>query len=158
VTGIGPGAEALPRWFERAPVRPLSAEEMLASVVTATGFDGKVPGDTEEYVRRYFGEPTNGLGDFQGGLTEHLFLNHSGQFRAFIQRRKGNLADRLLTGNEPPEKRVEALFLAVLSRPPSDEERRRLVAHLASPGAKPDALIEEAIWALLNCSEFRFRH
>ena len=50
---------------------------------TATGFDadGKAAANAaergSEYFLRYFGEPTNGQGDFQGGLREHLFLNNS---------------------------------------------------------------------------------
>ena len=45
----------------------------------------------------------------------------------------------------------------MLSRPPRPEERERFVAHLKSAG-KPEALVEEAIWVLLSCSEFRFNH
>src|SRR5207244_3032780 len=97
----------------------LSAEELLAALRVATGFDAaaraaavkpgeeKFPGDTREYVVRYFGEPTNGRGDFQGGLTEHLFLNNSSQLRQLIQPRKGNLADGLLTDKAPWEERVD---------------------------------------------------
>jgi hypothetical protein len=157
----GPVTEALPRWFERARVRPLSAEELLAAMAAATGFDraggGKIPSDTEAYFTRYFGEPTNGRGDFQGGLTEHLFLNNSDQVHRLIQRRKGNLADSLLASAEPWGQRVDRLFLSVLSRPPTPAERERFVTHLTSdPKAEP--LVAEAIWALLNCAEFRFNH
>jgi hypothetical protein len=74
-----------------------------------------------------------------------------------IQRRKGNLADALLTSTEPWETRVEQLFLTVLSRRPSPEEQERLVAYLQSD-PKTEALVEEAIWALLNTAEFRFNH
>jgi hypothetical protein len=150
--------DALPRWYERARVRPLSAEEMLAAMKTATGFDAsgaKVSGGSEEYFLRYFGEPTNGRGDFQGGLAEHLFLNNSGQVRQFTQRRKGNLPDDILTSKEPWEKRVDRLFLSVLSRFPSPAEHRRFVAHLTSE-KRAEPLVEEAVWVLLNCSEFRF--
>jgi hypothetical protein len=150
--------DALPRWFERARVRPLSAEELLAAMTTATGLTAagaKVSPGTQEYFLRYFGEPTNGRGEFQGGLTEHLFLNNSGQVRQFTQRRKGNLADQVLTSKEPWDKRVERLFLSALSRPPSPAERKRFVSHLTST-KNTEALVEEAVWVLLNCAEFRF--
>ena len=64
-------------------------------------------GVTVEYFTRYFGEPLNGQGDFQGRLSEHLFLNNSDNVRAFLRRKKGNFADALLTaldgevGREP---------------------------------------------------------
>ena len=165
LSAAGPGSDARPQWFERARVRPLSAEELLAAIRTATGFDigqtkpgeARLPGAIKEYFRIYFGSPTNGLGDFQGSLAEHLFLNNSDQIRALIRRRKGNLADSVLTSKELWETRVDRLFLSVLSRLPRPAERQRFVAHLKSD-PKPEALVEEAIWVLLNCSEFRFNH
>jgi hypothetical protein len=159
----GVSKEALPQWFERARVRPLTAEELLAAMRTATGFDAsgqKIGGDTLEYTLRYFGEPTNGRGEFQGGLSEHLFLNNSVNIRAMSRRYKGNLADELLRATEPWEQRVDRLFLAVLTRLPRPAERARFVAHLTAdskPGAA-EGLVEEAIWVLLNTAEFRFNH
>ncbi|HYT92824.1 MAG TPA: DUF1549 domain-containing protein [Gemmataceae bacterium] len=157
----GKVTEALPTWFERARVRPLSSEELLASIRTATGFDaakGKLNSGEYEYFLRYFGEPVDGQGTFQGNLGEHLFLNNSSQLRGLIQPRKGNLADTLLSSKSPWEERVEQLFLSVLSRPPSAAERQRFVQHLTSDGKATPALVEEAIWVLLSCSEFRFNH
>jgi hypothetical protein len=158
--GEGPSTDALRFWYERARVRPLTAEELLAAVRTATGFDAsgqKVPGDTNAYVLRFFGEPTNGQGEFQGGLSEHLFLNNSSQFRQLIRRHKGNLADAVLGSKEPWEARVDRLFLAVLTRPPRPAERAKFVAYLTS-GKDPEAQVEGAIWVLLNTAEFRFNH
>jgi hypothetical protein len=164
LASTGETTEAMPVWFERARVRPLSAEEILTAVPTATGFFAsatklgeKLPGDLVAYVERYFGEPTDGQGRFQASLGEHLFSNNSEQLRRLIQQRKGNLADQLMISKAPWEARVDRLFLSVLSRPPRPEERKRFVAHLTSK-ARPETLVEEAIWALLSCSEFRFNH
>jgi hypothetical protein len=163
LASTGESTAALPRWFERARVRPLSAEEILTAVPTATGFFAsskpgeKLPGDLIAYVERYFGEPTDGQGRFQASLGEHLFSNNSEQLRRLIQQRKGNLADQIVTSKAPWEERVDRLFVSVLSRPPRPEERKRFVAHLTSK-ARPETLVEEAIWALLSCSEFRFNH
>jgi hypothetical protein len=158
LAATGAGTEALPRWFERARVRPLSAEELLASIRAATGTkENKNAGGVEEYFARAFGEPTNGQGDFQGSLNEHLFLNHSDQVRRFLYRQPGNLTDRLITSKEPWEKKVDLLFLTMLSRMPKETERKRFTEHLTS-NPKADALVEEAIWVLLNTAEFRFNH
>jgi hypothetical protein len=160
-SSAGPSSAALPDCFERARVRPLSAEEMLAAFRTATGFDDagqKIGGDTVAYFERYFGEPTNGQGEFQGGLTEHLFLNNSEQISRMIHRTKGNLADAILTSTDPWEQRVDRLFLSVLSRPPRPDERQRFVAHLTSDPKAAEPLVDEAIWVLLNTAEFRFNH
>ncbi len=120
--------------------------------------DAPLPNAGEEYFLRYFGEPTNGLGDFQGSLAEHLFLNHSDNVRSLIHRRKGNLADTIAASTETWEARVDRLFLSVLTRLPKPEERKRLAAHLKSDPKATDALVEEAIWVLLNTAEFRFNH
>jgi hypothetical protein len=156
-------AEALPSMYERARVRPLSAEELMASIGVATGhgedWARKSQNATVEYMLRFFGEPTDGQGHFQGSLAEHLFLNNAPQIRTACQPRKGNLADAILTSKDAPEAKVDRLFLSVLNRPPSAAERERFVKHLTSGDAKmAPQLVEDAIWVLLSCSEFRFNH
>ena len=159
----GTNRDALPKTFEQARIRPLSAEEIVAAMRLVTGYDLTVkPGDKlgnsgNEYFLRYFGEPTNGLGDFQGSLHEHLFMNNGEYVRRFISRKKGNLADAVLSSAEPAEKKVERLYLTVLQRAPSAREREAFVNYLGGPG-KPEPLVEDLIWVLLNSSEFRFNH
>lgn len=159
LSGVGASKEALPKWFERARVRPLSAEEIYKSLyaVTNTETNPKEPTANWEYFTRAFGEPTNGLGEFQGSLSEHLFLNNSQQIRAFVQRKKGNLTDKVLTSSESWEKRVEFMYLSVLNRPPKPKELETFVSYIKRE-PKPDAAVEDAIWVLLNSSEFRFNH
>jgi hypothetical protein len=163
--GTGPGADS---YRQRRP-RPLSAEEMLAALQQATGFDAAVrasgkPGDAKpsgdlvREVTRDFGEPVDGRGVFQGSLNERLFMNNSNYLRQLIQRRKGNLMDAILSSTAPWEERVDQLYLSVLSRLPREQERKRFVEYLTSDPQKPDPLVEEAIWVLLTCSEFRFNH
>src|SRR5262249_22229692 len=86
--------EALPAWFERARVRPLSAEELMPSLRVATGHEAAMPknSDSTEYFLRYFGELTDGQGHFQSSLAEHLFLDNAPQIRTLCQQGKGNLA------------------------------------------------------------------
>jgi hypothetical protein len=158
LASTGPAKDALPAHHERARLRPLSAEELLAALKLISGDPtAKTDGVTVEYFTRYFGEPLNGQGDFQGRLSEHLFLNNSDNVRAFLRRKKGNFADALLTATDPWEQRVDRLFLTVLSRPPTAAERARFIAHLQSE-PKSESLVEEALWALVNTSEFRFNH
>src|SRR5262249_31524901 len=94
LSSIGAVENALPRWFEQARVRPLSAEELLESWRVATGFDhvarkptgetgrkARFQGVTWDYMVRFFGQPTNGTGNFQGGIQEHLYLNNGELYR-----------------------------------------------------------------------------
>jgi hypothetical protein len=161
LASTGPTRDALPQWYERARVRPLSAEELMASFKAATRFpaDGfKGSGEPTEYMLRFFGEPTDGLGHFQGSLSEHLFLNNASHLRLLAQPRKGNLGDAILTMEGSWDDKVDCLFLSMLNRPPSAAERKRFVDHLNGDPKMQSALIEEAIWALMCCSEFRFNH
>jgi len=156
----GSVADALPQWFDRARVRPLSAEELMASLGVATGAprDWTKGNATEEYMLRFFGEPNDGQGNFQGSLAEHLFLNNAGQIRTLAQPRKGNLGDQILSGKGSWDEKVDQLFLSILSRPPSLEEKARFVQHLSGDSKMATTLVEEAIWVLLSCAEFRFNH
>ncbi len=163
LASTGPSRDALPKWFERARVRPLSAEEIMAVFRQATMHDtgdpasAKKPISTgEEYFRIYFGEPTDGLGEFQGSISEHLFLNN-GHVWQIIRRKKGNLAETLISSKDSWEQKVDRLFLTVLNRPPKERERKKFVDFLQSD-KKSDGLVEEAIWVLMNTAEFRFNH
>jgi hypothetical protein len=105
-----------------------------------------------------FGTPMNGRGEFQPGLNEHLFLNNSGNLRqSFLQPKKGNLTDSIVNSKSPQEERVDQLFLAVLTRLPKEQERKKFVEYL-STGKTASAAVEDAVWVLLNTAEFRFNH
>jgi hypothetical protein len=56
--------------------------------------------------------------------------------------------------------RVEALFLATLSRRPRADEAERMVAYIEKGGATGDrqAALGDVFWALLNSPEFMFNH
>lgn len=158
---IGPATEASPKYYERARVRPVTAEELMASLGVATGngadWAQKSQGATVEYMTRFFGEPNDGQGHFQGSLAEHLFLNNAAQIRQLGQAKKGNLADVILSSKDSWDAKVDRMFLSILSRTPSDTERAKFVKHLSGGDAKTaPALVEEAIWVLVSCSEFRF--
>lgn len=164
LSSTGPSDDATPVWFEQARMRPLSAEELIESWRIATGYDAAASGKKAEdrfrpvgngYLVRFFGQPTNGVGDFQGGLQEHLYLNN-GPLGQLIATGKGSLHDAITTSSDEWPQRIDRLFLSVLTRMPSDAEREKLADFIKSD-AKGDRL-REAIWALMTCSEFRFNH
>ncbi len=168
LAGTGQVADPMPRWFERARTRPLSAEELLDAWKVAVGYDGieKASGKKPRsdrytplgsgYLMRFFGSPSNGVGDFQGGLHEHLYLNNGG-IGKLLTSAKGGLYDSLLNSEDPWEERVDRLYLSMLSRRPKPEERERFVAFLTADN-DPRTRLGEAIWVLMTCSEFRFNH
>jgi Protein of unknown function (DUF1549)/Protein of unknown function (DUF1553) len=162
LSGRGTG-EPMPEWFQHARSRPLSAEELAESWQVATGYlaaESKGGKKSEadrfrplqrDYVIQFFGNPNTGTGDFQGGLREHLYLNNGplGQMIGV----KGGLTEFVADVKKPVEARVERLFLSTLSRRPAPEEFKRFAAYLDGKNTA-----DEAVWALMTCSEFRFNH
>jgi hypothetical protein len=153
----------MPEWFQHARSRPLSAEELVDSWRIASGYaaneatSGKKPEPDRYrpfisgYVLQFFGNPTNGTGDFQGGLREHLYLNNGPL--AQMLGVKGGLAEFVGDVKLPIEDRIERLFLTALNRRPAPDEAKKFASFLKESGSGTDA-----VWVLLSCSEFRFNH
>ena len=162
LSGIGSG-EPMPQWFQHARSRPLSAEELIDSWQVATGYLAAESTSSKKaepdrfrplgsgYLLQYFGNPTTGTGDFQGGLREHLYLNNGplGQMIGV----KGGLAEYVGDAKKPVPERVEKLILSTLNRRPATDEVKKFTDFLNSGGSASDA-----VWVLITCSEFRFNH
>jgi len=157
----GPVKDALPRYYERARIRPLSVEELTESLHIATGLgvESALNSRLSRDMVKYLGEPIDGQGKFQGSLTEHLFIHNGDVFRGLCHPRNGNLAEALLKSEDDWNAKVERMFVSVLSRTPNSEERERFVNYL-DVDPKDTKLasqrMEEAMWVLVACSEFRF--
>jgi hypothetical protein len=157
--------EAQPIWFQHARSRPLSAEELIESWRVATGYDLATKDKQKEkkpsrfrpladgYMVRFFGQPNNGVGEFQGGLAEHLYLNN-GPMSNLIATGEGSLFTAVAKADQPWPDRIDRLFLQTLNRPSSSDEREKLAALIGGDEER----LRDAIWALLTCSEFRFNH
>lgn len=154
----------MPEWFQHSRSRPLSAEELADAWRNATGYTAVEQASGKKatagrfrpleggYMVRYFGTPNTGVGDFQGGLHEHLYLNN-GPLMQMISAGKGSLEEFVGDKAKPVEARVDRLYLTTLNRRPTDQERAKFSEYLkdGSPAA-------DAVWALITCSEFRFNH
>jgi hypothetical protein len=73
-----------------------------------------------------------------------------------IAPRAGNLADRLAKLTDA-DAYADELFVSVLSRMPSKDERQD-VARVLSSTSDRAAATAELIWALVASAEFRFNH
>ncbi len=158
---LGSVADALPRFYERARIRPLSIEELTSSLHIAMGLGVEAALKTEpnQQMMQYLGEPTDGQGRFQGSLSEHLYLHNGEGFRGMCRPNKGNLPEKLVLGAEDWNEKVERMFLSVLSRPATSEERERFVQYLSADAKDPKLMaqrMEDAMWVLVSGSEFRF--
>ena len=66
------------------------------------------------------------------------------------------VVSKLVKANDSPEKVIEALYLRVLSRRPAAEESERMVKYVAAGDAAKG--YGDALWVLINSSEFLFNH
>ena len=64
---------------------------------------------------------------------------------------------RALASGKPDAAVIDELYLAALSRRPTDAERKIITDHLTTSKGR-DAAYENILWALLNKTEFLFQH
>jgi hypothetical protein len=66
----------------------------------------------------------------------------------------------IATANTTTARRVETLYMVVLSRMPRADELDRLVRYIESGGGSNDRVqaVADVYWALLNSSEFMLNH
>ncbi|MEC8928842.1 MAG: hypothetical protein VX705_06495, partial [Verrucomicrobiota bacterium] len=64
---------------------------------------------------------------------------------------------RALAAGKPDAAVIDELYLAALSRRPTDAERKIITDHLTTSKGR-DAAYENILWALLNKTEFLFQH
>jgi hypothetical protein len=164
-------ADAPPDRYLAAALKPLTAEQLAYAVAQATGpvdapkrglarLAAEAARDARSApllvsFRRTFGgasgEPADGS---EATLDQSLFLKHGATVRGLIAPKAGNLTDRIgkLTDGGAA---ADELFLSVLGRPPTAEERNDVAELLAGPDRSAAA---EAVWALVASAEFRFNH
>jgi hypothetical protein len=104
---------------------------------------------------QYFGEdgdadPTS----YRRGIPHLLRLMNSGQFAG---RNLAALASRVAKPGRTPDDIAGDLFLAILSRRPTADERRLVRDHLTAADSAESAC-RELTWALMMTSEFSLNH
>ena len=174
LSSLGEVAQERPRWFERGRTRPLSAEELAETWRVATNYaavDAKTAerldkGDrfyplTSGYHLTAFGKPTDGTGDFLGGMQEQLYMSNGGISKMFGNNAGGLLHTLAEAKKEASWKeRVELMYLTILSRRPTTDESNKFVELFESmpDQNRPHDAVKDAMWVLMTCSEFRFNH
>jgi hypothetical protein len=144
----------------RMTVKALTGEQFFDSLAEATGYrDEQDKGAARrQFLTRFrldgpAGEPETSV---QQALT---MLN--GRFVAWAT--DPERCPTLVAVTQTPwmntQQRIEALYLATLSRKPTAEERDRLQRHVqkAKPGGEAQRLAD-VFWVLLNSAEFRLNH
>lgn len=171
----GKAADIDPATFGVAPLRPLGPEQMAWSLMQATGLIdaqrlaqpkaneaaifGQLAPNVPTFVALFGkapGEPFDPSA-FEATLDQTLFLKNGQVVRNFLAPRPGNLTQRLADLKDAGAV-AEELYLSVLTRMPTAEERKDVAEFLSRRGADRPVAIQDLAWALLTSAEFRFNH
>lgn len=151
----GPPAASGAAGYTSAIERPLPGEVLAACVETALG-DGKPDDARLKRFRQVFGHPPREPDE--GGhpsVEKALFWRNEPLVRSMLVPAGGNLMDRLsrLRGREF----ADALFLAILCRQPSAEEREAVLKAVSAASDHAEGM-RIAAWALMATTEFQVNH
>ena len=180
LSSIPPLGARAPLLFASYPIRRMDAEVLVDALCTVTAstetYSSLIPepftylpdgtraislpdGSINSSFLELFGRPSRDSGLMSernpnptAGQRLH-FLNSS-HVRNKIEKSE-SLREILRLGKA--DDAATHLYLLILSRPPTDDERRLFHQTLASTSGRRDALID-ITWALLNTTEFQCRH
>ena len=154
----------LPHHYLVAIPKRLSAEQAAQSFVQAIG-GGKNEEDRLKIISLLqplfvsaLASPAREHEDHRHpSVQSALFFANDKDVLVAIGRQPGNLVDRLM-GMEEDGKLADELYLSIVSRLPSDEERMELASFLAAQPDQREARLVHWIWALLASTEFNVNH
>ena len=162
------------RYFSHATTRLLSAEQLLDAICTATQAPEKYAGmplgthatqlpdgEIQHVFLKTFGQPARELAcecerENESSLTQALQLVNGATINEKV-RKPDNHLHHLLDAKRSDGDVVTELYLATLSRRPSAGEIQTALAHVAKNKERAKGW-EDVQWALINSSEFLFRH
>ncbi len=158
-----------PRLFARMAVKALSTEQVVASLIEATGYQipaGRSrepvgPGLLQMELGGSFARQPGKATEFQTSVPQALALMN-GKFvnDATALERGGTLPAVAGAPFLDTPGRIETLYLAALGRKPKAEESEQLASYVERGGPSGDSglALADVFWALLNSSEFALNH
>jgi hypothetical protein len=108
-----------------------------------------------------FGRPPRDTGQLAeranaSSAGQRLHLLNSSHIRRKLE--QGPALQELLRGANAPDAVIERLYLTILSRPPSADERGAIRDYARTARLRPREVAIDVAWALLNTAEFLCRH
>lgn len=159
--------------FSKSSVRRIRAEVLLDALSTVTGSTEKIKGlpqgsraieiadgRTSTYFLTTFGRATRETPCscevmMEPNLSQALHLLNGDTVNAKVV--NGGLVKKLLKDGKQPPEIIDELYLRTLSRHPTATETGKLQTFFTE-GKKPDVVLNDLFWSLLNAKEFVFNH
>jgi hypothetical protein len=157
------------RLLARMPLRGLSPEQLFDSLAVATENQDTEPLDPRS---NFFDPPSpraqflakfpdqKQKTDYQTSILQALYLMNSNfvtnQTSVETNRTLATLADQRTS----TARKLESLYLVVLSRKPRPEESERFIRYIdaGGPAGNPKKALADVFWVLLNSPEFLLNH
>jgi len=159
-----------PRLFGRMNIRGLSAEQLFDSLAEVTELENTSRGvasrlnngnnltPRQQFLAR-FSHQYNAT-ETPTSILQALYLMNSPFVTDRTSLEHNNTLMTLAQQKTSHARRIETLFLVVLSRQPTTTELNRCVAYLDHGGILDDhrQALADVFWALINCAEFSVNH
>jgi hypothetical protein len=173
MSGSNPENRSDSQNFSHSQSRAMPAEVLLDAICQVTGVAEKFNGWPEgaraiqmwdnrmpSYFLKIFGRPVRTSvceceRSNEPSIAQALHLMNSAEISAKIHSRKGT-ARKLAMTNLSPEAIIDELYLGLLSRFPSADERTIMMDFFKAEGQQRQGAIEDVMWTLLNTKEFVF--
>ena len=148
--------EPLSEQFAVALEKPLSAEQLFASVTQAVGTP---PNDAlkQKFLKAFANPPMEPEGEFAPSLRAALFLMNDADLLKLLDAQPENLLTRL-KALASAEAVADDLYLSVLARRPTAVEVAEVFEQLQLAGERRDVVLKQLAWALLASAEFCLNH
>lgn len=161
------------RNFSKARIRRIRAEVLLDCISEVTETKDKFPGlprgaraveiadgNSGTYFLTTFGRASRTTVcscevKTDPNLSQALHLLNGNTVQNKIE--QGGVVKKLLKDGLTPDQVMEKLYLRCFSRKPTDDEIAKL-KEFFTPEAKPDQVLNDVFWSLLNSKEFVFNH
>jgi hypothetical protein len=155
-----------PDSYRFAREKRLSAEQIMNSVLAATGPRSpaaNAPADAEQekiraaFVKAFGNIPAEPEIDYSPSLKSALFVMNDPVVLNCLSPQAENLIDRLSKQSDATAL-ADELYLCVLTRRPTDEERTIVAEYLSKSPDRRAAAITNLTWAVLASTEFCLNH
>lgn len=144
-----------PRYFARMTTRGLSPEQIFESLAQATGIRDEQA--RQEFQEQFTTDASMPI-DTQSTILQALTMMNGSYIAAATDvSRSATLTAVAEFPGFDTRQRLETLFLASLTRLPSDEELGGF-AHYIDTAEDPKQALADVFWALLNSTEFLVNH
>jgi len=108
----------------------------------------------KDFVNLYADAPGQ---DFSATVNQALFFGNAPIVGTWLKPDGTNLTARL-TAMKDVDELADELYLSVLTRLPTDDERADVADYLKDRTSDRSAAVQEMAWALMSSTEFRFNH